>query len=58
MQVIIILIAISVSVAVIFLFAFIWAVKTGQFEDDHTPAIRILFDDAKPEPNHKDKSKS
>lgn len=31
--------------ALIFLGAFIWAVKTGQFNDNKTPSIRILFDD-------------
>lgn len=30
-----------------FLIAFLWSVKTGQFDDDQTPAIRMLFDDEK-----------
>jgi len=47
MSVIIILIIISVIVAVFFLGIFIWAVKTGQFDDTVSPAIRILFDDKK-----------
>ena len=45
--VIIILIIISVIVAVFFLGVFIWAVKSGQFDDTVSPAIRILFDDKK-----------
>ena len=28
-----------------FLIAFIWAVRSGQYEDDYGPAVRILFDD-------------
>ncbi len=32
-------------VALAFLLAFIWAVKTGQFDDSYTPSIRMLFDD-------------
>lgn len=40
-----ILILISLIVAVGFLIAFIWAVKSGQYEDDYTPSVRILFDD-------------
>ncbi|MEX0844888.1 MAG: cbb3-type cytochrome oxidase assembly protein CcoS [Balneolaceae bacterium] len=24
---------------------FFWAVKTGQFDDQYTPSIRVLFDD-------------
>ena len=47
MSVIIILIAISIVVAIGFLAAFLWAVKNGQYEDDYTPSVRILFDDNK-----------
>jgi cbb3-type cytochrome oxidase maturation protein len=47
MSVIIILIGASVTVAIGFLAAFLWAVKSGQFEDDYTPSVRILFDDEK-----------
>ena len=32
-------------VASIFLFAFFWAVKNGQYDDDSTPAIRMLIDE-------------
>ncbi|MES1222751.1 MAG: cbb3-type cytochrome oxidase assembly protein CcoS [Bacteroidota bacterium] len=45
MSVIIILLIASISVAGLFLAAFLWSVKTGQFEDDFSPASRILFDD-------------
>ncbi len=51
MQVIILLIGISITVAVIFLIAFVWAVKSGQYEDDYTPSIRMLFDDKPSEQN-------
>jgi cbb3-type cytochrome oxidase maturation protein len=44
MEVIYILIAISIGVALMFLGSFLWAVKSGQFEDQDTPAIRMLFD--------------
>jgi cbb3-type cytochrome oxidase maturation protein len=47
MSVIIILIGASVTVAVGFLAAFLWAVKSGQYEDDYTPSVRMLFDDEK-----------
>lgn len=33
------------SLALIFLIVFIINVKKGQFEDDESPAVRILFDD-------------
>ena len=29
----------------IFFFAFIKAVKSGQYDDDYTPSVRMLFDD-------------
>lgn len=45
MKVIFLLILASLVVAAGFLYAFIWAVRDGQFEDDYTPAVRILFDD-------------
>jgi cbb3-type cytochrome oxidase maturation protein len=41
-----------------FLAAFAWAVRSGQFDDTVTPAIRILLDDRRPlsptsdEPRH------
>jgi cbb3-type cytochrome oxidase maturation protein len=45
MSVIIILLGVSLLVALGFLAAFIWSVKNGQFEDDFSPAHRILFDE-------------
>ncbi len=45
MSVIYLLISISIIVAIGFFFAFIRAVKTGQYEDDYTPSVRMLFDD-------------
>lgn len=45
MSVIYLLIAISIIVAIGFFIAFIYAVKTGQYDDDYTPSVRMLFDD-------------
>lgn len=45
MNVIFVLIIASLIVALGFLAAFIWSVKSGQFDDDYTPSVRILFDD-------------
>ncbi len=45
MSVIYLLISISIVVAVAFLFAFVRAVKSGQYDDDYTPSVRMLFDD-------------
>ena len=30
-----------------FLGAFVWAVRTGQFDDTCTPAVRVLLDDVR-----------
>lgn len=45
MSVIYILITVSIVVAVVFLIAFIKAIKSGQYDDDYTPSVRMLFDD-------------
>ena len=45
MKIIFFLIGISLMVAIGFLAAFIWAVRRGQYDDDYTPAVRILFED-------------
>lgn len=47
MEIIYLLIGISIIMAATFLVAFIWSVKTGQFDDDYTPSVRVLFDDKK-----------
>jgi cbb3-type cytochrome oxidase maturation protein len=45
MSVMYLLIPISIVVAVFFLFLFIKSVKSGQYDDDYTPSVRMLFDD-------------
>ncbi|WP_366187383.1 cbb3-type cytochrome oxidase assembly protein CcoS [Flavobacterium ovatum] len=45
MSVIYLLISISIVVAIAFFIAFVVAVKTGQYDDDYTPSVRMLFDD-------------
>jgi cbb3-type cytochrome oxidase maturation protein len=45
MSVIYLLISISIVVAATFLYAFIRAVRGGQYDDDYTPSVRMLFDD-------------
>lgn len=47
MSVIFILIGCSLLLATSFLVAFLWASKSGQFDDDYTPSVRILFDEGK-----------
>ncbi len=56
MSVILILILISLALAVAFLAGFIWAVRSGQYEDTCTPSMRMLTDEepgkSKQQPRH------
>jgi cbb3-type cytochrome oxidase maturation protein len=52
MSVLALIIACSFVVAAGFLAAFLWAVKSGQYEDKYTPSVRILLDEEKNN-NHK-----
>jgi cbb3-type cytochrome oxidase maturation protein len=46
MIVIYLLLPLSLLVALGFLAAFIWAVRSGQYEDTCTPAMRVLLEDS------------
>ena len=46
MSVIVLLIVAGGMVAAGFLGAFVWAVRTGQFDDTATPPLRVLFEDS------------
>lgn len=48
MEIIVLLILISLLVASGFLLAYLWANRSGQFDDEYTPAMRVLFDDPPP----------
>lgn len=45
MIVIFLLIPLSIIIAICFLLAFIWAVRSGQYEDTCTPALRLLLEE-------------
>ncbi len=45
MGVIAILILVSLGLALLFLAGFVWAVKSGQFEDTFTPSLRLLTEE-------------
>lgn len=45
MGIMFLLILLSLVVAGGFLAAYFWATKNGQFDDDYTPSVRMLFDD-------------
>jgi cbb3-type cytochrome oxidase maturation protein len=45
MSAIILLLLVSIGIAAGFLLAFFWSVRDGQFDDDYSPARRVLFED-------------
>ena len=45
MGVIYIMLVVSLIIALFFLAMFIWATRSGQFDDDYTPPVRILFEE-------------
>jgi cbb3-type cytochrome oxidase maturation protein len=45
MAIIFLLIGISLLVALAFLGGFLWAVRSGQYDDEYTPSVRMLFDE-------------
>jgi cbb3-type cytochrome oxidase maturation protein len=45
MNILYLLIGVSLLAALSFLVLFIWAVRTGQYDDTYTPSVRILFDE-------------
>ena len=51
MKIILALIFISLVVAIVFLYLFVWSVKSGQYDDTDSPAVRMLMDDAKKDKN-------
>lgn len=48
MSVLILLLIASITIAGIFLVAFLWSVKSGQYDDEVSPPMRMLFDDTAP----------
>ena len=53
MSVMFLLVLASLVVAVGFLAAFLWAVRSGQFDDRYTPSVRMLMDDLMKKKNNK-----
>ena len=54
MSVIYLLIPLSLVFAGAFLWAFIWAVRSGQYDDTSTPSMRVVLDDAPVKPTKAD----
>ena len=48
METIFVLLPLALLIAAIAVGFFVWAARTGQFDDLDTPAVRMLFDDEEP----------
>lgn len=57
MSVLYITVGASLLIAVFFLINFLRSVKSGQFDDDYSPKVRILWDDEKAEPKENETEK-
>jgi len=53
MIIIVMLISISLTIALAFLGIFLWALKSGQYDDTYTPSVRMLFEDKLKKPTEK-----
>lgn len=51
MNVLFLLVPLALIFAVLAVVLFVWAVRSGQYDDLETPAVRILFDDVPVEKN-------
>jgi cbb3-type cytochrome oxidase maturation protein len=58
MGIITLLISISISIALVFLGIFIWSLRSGQFDDTTTPAMRMIFEDRKPRRGENEEKKT
>jgi cbb3-type cytochrome oxidase maturation protein len=58
MSVIFLLIPLSIVIALCFLGAFIWAVRSGQYEDTCTPSMRLLLEEKRGKPKSEIETKS
>jgi len=56
MSVIFLLIPLSIVIALCFLGAFIWAVRSGQYEDTCTPSMRLLLEEKRADEKRKAES--
>lgn len=56
MEIIYLLIPVAVVLVALIIGIFVWAARSGQFDDLEGPAHRILMDDDSPGIEHKDQS--
>ena len=49
MSILYLLVPLALALAAAMVGGFLWAVRSGQFDDVTTPALRVLLDDERPE---------
>jgi cbb3-type cytochrome oxidase maturation protein len=54
MGILVVLIPIALCLALVAIAGYLWAVKSGQFDDLETPAHRVLFEDENQEERKED----
>lgn len=52
-----IMMVVSLIVALFFLGSFIWATKSGQFDDDYAPSVRVLYEDEEADTHNQNQDK-
>jgi cbb3-type cytochrome oxidase maturation protein len=52
MAIIFFLIGCSLLLGLVFLVAFLWSVRSGQYKDVETPALRVLFEEKISQPQN------
>ncbi|MBN8586823.1 MAG: cbb3-type cytochrome oxidase assembly protein CcoS [Rhodothermia bacterium] len=45
MNILMVMVPIAILLAAVAVYAFTWAIRSGQYEDTETPAMRMLWDD-------------
>lgn len=54
MGIIYLMLIVSLVIALFFLGSYLWAIRSGQYDDDYSPSIRILYEEEKVETKEKE----
>ncbi len=58
MNILYLLVPLAILLAGMGVAGFVWSVRTGQYDDVETPAMRVIIDDDVPEPQRPDSDES
>ena len=54
MNILYLVVPLALLIVLVAVIAFVWAGRSGQFDDLETPALRVLHDDDARRPSHRD----